>query len=99
MIAVSIFFAQKLAELFAGPPSRRIANLSYVLEMVSYNSLYSFKFICSRFFFHYNRKKLDRKNHYIIIFFFSLSLHYNRKKLISDTYMSYLASLPHCLHG
>ncbi|VDN82272.1 unnamed protein product [Brugia pahangi] len=36
IIAALLFFAQKLAEMLLGPPSRRIANLPYILEMVSY---------------------------------------------------------------
>lgn len=42
MIAAFIFFAQKLAEMLIGPPSRRIANLPYVLEMVLFTVLVQF---------------------------------------------------------
>uniref|UniRef100_A0A0R3RS13 Phosphatidylinositol-glycan biosynthesis class W protein n=1 Tax=Elaeophora elaphi TaxID=1147741 RepID=A0A0R3RS13_9BILA len=40
MIAVFLFFAQKLAEMLMGPPSRRIANLSYILEMLVFHTVF-----------------------------------------------------------
>ncbi|KAM3718942.1 Beta-1,3-galactosyltransferase sqv-2 [Dirofilaria immitis] len=39
MIAALLFFAQKLAEILMGPPSRRIANLSYILEMLVFHTI------------------------------------------------------------
>uniref|UniRef100_A0A915PSH3 Phosphatidylinositol-glycan biosynthesis class W protein n=1 Tax=Setaria digitata TaxID=48799 RepID=A0A915PSH3_9BILA len=39
MIAALLFFAQKLAEMLTGPPSRRIANLSYVMEMLVFHTV------------------------------------------------------------
>uniref|UniRef100_A0A1I8EPL3 Phosphatidylinositol-glycan biosynthesis class W protein n=1 Tax=Wuchereria bancrofti TaxID=6293 RepID=A0A1I8EPL3_WUCBA len=40
MIAALLFFAQKLAEMLMGPPSRRIANLPYILEMLVFHTVY-----------------------------------------------------------
>ncbi|CAG9540583.1 unnamed protein product [Cercopithifilaria johnstoni] len=40
MIAAFLFFAQKLAEILLGPPSRRIANLPYILEMLVFHTVY-----------------------------------------------------------
>uniref|UniRef100_A0A1I7VKY3 Phosphatidylinositol-glycan biosynthesis class W protein n=1 Tax=Loa loa TaxID=7209 RepID=A0A1I7VKY3_LOALO len=40
MIAALLFFVQKLAEMLVGPPSRRIANLSYILEMLVFHTVY-----------------------------------------------------------
>ncbi|KAL3994888.1 GWT1 family protein [Acanthocheilonema viteae] len=39
-IAALLFFAQKLAEMLIGPPSRRIANLSYILEVLVFHTVY-----------------------------------------------------------
>ncbi|VDN06592.1 unnamed protein product [Thelazia callipaeda] len=40
VIAIFLFFAQKSSEIFLGPPSRRIANLPYVLEMLVFNTIF-----------------------------------------------------------
>ncbi|VDK86167.1 unnamed protein product [Onchocerca ochengi] len=45
MIAALLFFAQKLAEMLMGPPSRRIANLSYILEMLVFDTIYMVGFL------------------------------------------------------
>ncbi|VDN26783.1 unnamed protein product [Gongylonema pulchrum] len=39
MIAAMLFVAQKTAEIYVGPPSRRIANLPYVLEMLVFHTI------------------------------------------------------------
>ncbi|OZC07110.1 GWT1 protein [Onchocerca flexuosa] len=45
IIAALLFFAQKLAEILTGPPSRRIANLSYILEMLVFDTVYMAGFL------------------------------------------------------